>query len=114
LTDWLLYNRSKECPNIHYHTFSRNEESLLGADWEWWVLLSDKHCPLFAYRFLVQAKKLHHKPEADNYALLSYGNRNGLQMDLLLDSANERSVFPLYLFYSISQKYRLTNFKAIR
>lgn len=99
LTDWLLYYLSENNKRILYLAFSRNEESTIGADWEWWILLDDNTCKNYsAYRFLVQAKKL--KKDADNYPLFSYSNRNGLQMDLLLESAKYRHALPLYMHYS--------------
>lgn len=100
LTDWLLYTVSKQTNRIYYKSFSRNEESLNGADWEWWIL-TNTNKDLYAYRFLVQAKKL--KRDCDNYPLISYGNRNGLQIDLLLQAAKNRNAMPLYLYYSCSK-----------
>ena len=100
LTDWLLYYLSERDDRIIYQAFSRNEESLRGADWEWWIITEDEgysHSPR-GYRFLVQAKKL--KKGQDNFPLLNYCNKNGLQMDMLLDSARSRNAMPLYLFYS--------------
>ena len=102
ITDFLLYTLSEAEKRIVYRAFSRHEEASIGADWEWWVLtnISDSES-FFAYRFLVQAKKLH--KDKDNYALLSYGNKNDLQMDLLLSASKERGAYPLYLFYSTKQ-----------
>ena len=99
LTDWLLYFLSEKDKRIFYQAFSRNEESAIGADWEWWVLSDNGYDNSYkAYRFLVQAKKL--KKDNDNYPLLSYSNRNGVQMDLLIESAKYRCAFPLYMYYS--------------
>lgn len=99
LTDWLLYILSENCNSIFYYAFSRYEESTIGADWEWWVLTkSNNSSSHHAYRFLVQAKKL--KNNVDNYPLISYSNKNGIQMDLLINSAKERNAMPLYAFYS--------------
>lgn len=100
LTDWLLYNSSQKCPNLFYKSFTRNEESHNGADWEWWII-TEKECGLAAYRFLVQAKKLHNN--SDNYPAISYGNRYGLQIDLLIDAAKKRNALPIYSFYSLTQ-----------
>lgn len=97
LTDRLLYEVSEGSERFIYKSFSRNEESFNGADWEWWVLTAE---PIFkAYRFLVQAKKLKMDGQ-DKYAQLCYANRNGMQIDLLIDNAIERRAMPLYLFYS--------------
>lgn len=97
LTDRLLYEVSEGSDRFIYKSFSRNEESFNGADWEWWVLTAE---PIFkAYRFLLQAKKLK-MDGRDKYAQLCYANRNGMQIDLLIDNAEERHAMPLYLFYS--------------
>ena len=47
---------------------------------------------------MVKAKKL--KKDQDNFPLISYGNRNGLQIDLLISSAERRNAMPVYIFYS--------------
>lgn len=93
LTDWLLYTFSAKSNKIFCKTFTRNEEAHTEADWEWWFSTNVK-----AYRFLVQAKKL--RPNADNYPLSHYGNKNGLQIDLLIESAIRRCAMPLYAYYS--------------
>lgn len=102
LTDWLLYRVSQLTPCVQYLTFTRNEEASIGADWEWWIITKDccekRKC---AYRFLVQAKKLH--PMKDNYPSLAYCNRNGLQIDLLYEAAKQRSAMPLYILYSANR-----------
>ena len=102
LTDWLLYEISQWCDFVHYQAFSRHEEAQNGSDWEWWILTKDesKGHKFYAYRFLVQAKKL--LPNgSDNYSLISYGNKYGTQVDLLLDSANIKNALSLYMFYSV-------------
>ena len=108
LTDWLLFNLSEQLPFFLYKAFSRHEESLNGADWECWILVnnretlcSNRNGDFSAYRFLFQAKKL--KRGTDNYPLLSYSNRNGMQFDLLMAEAKRRHALPLYLFYSTQQ-----------
>ena len=104
LTDWLLYDISSSNPNIYYKAFSRHEESMNGADWEWWILTADPYYKdkYNGYRFLVQAKKLWPNNQ-DNYSLLSYGNKNGFQIDLLLNEARYRNAYPLYMFYTTTQ-----------
>ena len=107
LTDWLLFQISQKNSSIYYKAFSRHEESQNGADWEWWVLTSDSSEKAYsgkfnAYRFVVQAKKLS-DDQRDNYPSLSYANKNGLQIDLLLQNAKELNAFPLYMYYSTSE-----------
>ena len=42
------------------------------------------------------------KKNQDNYSLIAYGNRNGLQIDLLIDSAKHRNAMPIYIYYSVA------------
>lgn len=106
LTDWLLFEISQN-PAIYYKAFSRHEESRNGADWEWWILTPDRMSTTYsnsysAYRFFVQAKKLL-SDGRDNYPNLHYGNRNGLQIDLLTENAKLHHAFPMYMYYSTSE-----------
>ena len=96
LTDWLLFNISNATSRVIYKAFTRNEESYNGSDWEWWILTQS-----YAYRLLIQAKKLNH--HSDNYPLISYSNKNGMQIDLLIQEAKTRNALPLYAFYSCCQ-----------
>ncbi len=112
LTDWLLYNSNEKCSYLFYKSFTRNEESQNGADWEWWII-TEKEYSFAAYRFLVQAKKLHNN--SDNYPAITYGNKHGLQIDLLIDAAIKRNAFPIYSFYSTTQpdiNQQIKNFKC--
>ncbi len=98
LTDWMLYYISNHNRNVYYKAFTRNEEVLNGSDWEWWIL-TDEYSTTKAYRLLIQAKKL--KPNStDNYPLVTYSNKNGFQMDLLIAEARIRNALPLYAYYS--------------
>ena len=99
LTDWLLYYTSEHCSNLYYQEFTRHKEANNGADWEWWILTPRYDGEYNAYRFLVQAKKLLSNGR-DNYSLLSYGNKNGYQIDMLMEAAKHKNAFPLYLYYS--------------
>lgn len=117
LTDWLLYAISENCSNVYYQAFSRHEESKNGCDWEWWILTSDyRGGSLYnAYRFVVQAKKL--QPDnQDNYPSLAYSNKNGIQIELLMNTAKYKNAFPLYLYYSTASgdiKEQMRNFSWI-
>lgn len=113
LTDWLLYQASIRSDKVFYKTFTRNEEAHTGADWEWWILTEDRY-GLSAYRLLIQAKKL--KQKRDNYSSITYGNCNGMQIDLLLSDAVKRQALPLYAYYIDSRpdiKEQLNNFSFI-
>ncbi|MBQ8375047.1 MAG: hypothetical protein IJX98_05700 [Clostridia bacterium] len=104
LTDWFLYQLDKRVPNVISKTFTRNEEAKNGSDWEWWFLTNDSYDRrLRAYRFLVQAKKLKSDTYEDNYPLIAYANRNGLQIDLLTQEALYRRAMPLYIYYTVQQ-----------
>lgn len=112
LTDWILYQASLNSKKVFYKAFKRNEEAFNGADWEWWIL-TDFGYQTYAYRLLIQAKKLNH---CDNYGAITYGNRNGMQIDLLLNSALERQAYPLYAYYTCTQpniKEQIDNFENI-
>lgn len=99
LTDWILYQASLNSKKVFYKAFKRNEEALNGADWEWWIL-TDSGYQSYAYRLLIQAKKLN---RFDNYGAVTYDNHNGLQIDLLLNSALERQAYPLYAYYTCTR-----------
>lgn len=114
LTDWILYDISQQCDYVHYQAFSRHEEAQNGSDWEWWILTTDKRKRdgFNAYRFLVQAKKLF--PDGrDNYSLISYANKYGTQVDLLIDSAQRRNALPMYMFYSTGKPDTLEQIKNV-
>lgn len=107
LTDWLLFEVSLRNPTIYYQAFSRHEEAVNGTDWEWWILTSENlgysYSQSFcAYRFFVQAKKLLSQ-NMDNYPLIHYSNRHGLQIEHLTEKANLYHAFPLYMFYSATE-----------
>lgn len=104
LTDWLLYYVSQRTSRVVYKMFTRQEESKNGADWEWWLITNDYRkntSSINAYRFRVQAKKLH--DHRDNYSGIAYSNSVGLQIELLMDSAEKQNAYPLYMFYSTSE-----------
>lgn len=97
ITDWLLYDLSEKIPHVWYRSFTRHEEAhQTGADWEWWVLYSD--CYL---RFRVQAKKV--SPHVDNYNAIARSNTNGLQIEMLLQSALDNNAIALYALYSAQE-----------
>jgi len=100
ITDWLLYEISEKRSNVAYHAFTRHEESSdTGADWEWWFLFHET-----AFKYRVQAKKV--KTNADNYPSVAYSNKNGLQIEMLVDSANRSNAIPLYALYTAPTQAR--------
>ncbi len=94
LTDWLLYDVSKNSTNFLYRAFTRHEEARqTGADWEWWLLL-----PQHNIRLRIQAKKL--QPKHNHYPDIARTNKYGLQIDKLLSDAKATNSIPLYAMYS--------------
>ena len=111
ITDRIIYALNRNNPFVICHEFSRNEEAINGADWEWWVLFNDcekvspassgpgQYDGVFALRCRIQAKKLARGNE-DNYHLFQYANRNGLQIDLLRKQAAQDKAYAIYALYS--------------
>lgn len=107
ITDRIVYVLNTDNPFVKCIEFKRNEEALNGADWEWWILLNEYYVKenkspkdnIVAYRFRVQAKKLMVN-DSNNYHLFHYSNRNGLQIELLMERAKEDRAYPLYALYT--------------
>ncbi|UCG49989.1 MAG: hypothetical protein JSU94_09420 [Phycisphaerales bacterium] len=94
VTDWLLFNVSRNIKGITYRAFSRHEEARkTGADWEWWFLF-----PTFSAKMRIQAKKL--IPNKDNYPSIAYTNIYGLQIEKLLRDSGDKNFMPFYAFYT--------------
>jgi hypothetical protein len=94
LTDWLLFDMSENIEDVYYKSLPRHEEARrTGADWEWWLLFSD-----FCFAMRVQAKKLY--STYDNYPVIAYTNRYGLQIEKLLHDAARGNLMPFYAFYT--------------
>ena len=94
LTDWLLYDISRNIGGVVYFPFSRHVEGkTTGADWEWWFLF-----PRFAIRMRVQAKRIH--PQVDNYEGLAYKKKTCSQVDKLLSDSAKTNSLPFYAFFS--------------
>ena len=94
ITDWLLFNISDKISRITYKAFTRNEEaSDTGADWEWWFIFNK-----FSYKMRVQAKKI--KINDDNYSLIAYTNKYGMQIEKLIQKSISENFIPLYAFYT--------------
>ncbi len=97
ITDWLLDYLDQHCSQIRYYQFSRHEEGRSsGADWDWWIL-SRRGC----FKLRVQAKKV--KRNVDHYPDLARSNRNGYQLDILLDSSASHNFYPIYSLYGFSE-----------
>ncbi len=93
LTDWFLWKLSEELPFAYYQKFTRFEESReTGADWEWWFK-TQKVC----LGLRIQAKRL--RPGESHYPGIAHSSGNVLQIDRLMDAAEEDNLLPLYCFY---------------
>jgi len=98
LTDWLLFALSESLPSVKYKSFTRHEEAKeTGSDWEWWFV--DVHQALC---FRIQAKKISEKK--DNYFSIAYQNQYGMQIEKLIDNAQNNNFLPFYIFYYASQR----------
>lgn len=92
ITDWLLRFLSKEISFVHYYRFNRVEEAKNGADWDWWFVDNQS-----ALGLRIQAKRI--RENSDHYPGLAHSNRNGFQIDLLLDSSRKDNLIPFYTFF---------------
>lgn len=94
ITDWLLYELSRNIPPLKYKKFTKHQEAqVTGADWEWWFVGAKQ-----SLRLRIQAKKL--KSGVDNYPSLAYSNAHGLQIEKLLTDASKANALAFYAFYS--------------
>lgn len=97
ITDWLLDYFDQHTNQVRYYQFNRQEEGKFsGADWDWWLLLRNG-----CFKLRIQAKKV--KSRANHYSELTRSNKNGFQIDLLLNSSSEQNFYPLYAFYGKSE-----------
>lgn len=98
ITDWLLYDLSKNVPSLTYKKFTRHDEAKrTGADWEWWFIDKDKA----ALSLRVQAKKLLSGKNSgkNNYKNLAHKNKHGLQIEKLLEDSKRSNSLPFYSLY---------------
>ncbi|MCD5981408.1 DUF6615 family protein [Pseudomonas sp. CDFA 610] len=95
ITDLLVHNIKKwGAGKILIKDFTKHEESLNGSDWEWWF--TGPTGKWLGMR--VQAKVLNLK--SGKYEHLHHKNKNGAQVDLLINSANASAAIPLYCLYT--------------
>lgn len=89
----LLQIKSAHPREVETFQFNKHEESITGADWEWW--LTDGQLWV---GFLVQAKILRQK--ANIYSSIKHKVRGRPQIDILLDQANLKGIPALYFLYN--------------
>ncbi|MHA6796675.1 hypothetical protein ACVGVM_24650 [Pseudonocardia bannensis] len=79
--------------SVRFASFTRNQESKVGADWLWWWLDAIDEC----FGMLVQAKR-YFKP-SNRWTLDFKGGPGGNQLAQLMRSARELEVCPQYVLY---------------
>ena len=93
ITDYLLYRFKKESKNFNIKTikYTGHEESIYGADWEWYFDL-----PFCKIGYRIQAKKLY----KNERRIGKYGSLvlNGCQTNKLISRSGEN--FPIFVFYN--------------
>ncbi|MCJ8287627.1 DUF6615 family protein [Halomonas sp.] len=95
ITDLLILNIKKlGGAKLIVESFTRHKESLNGADWEWW--LTGPSGKWLGMR--IQAKIL--KLDTEKYEHLHHKNRNGQQVDLLVQDAVNNNTIPAYCMYT--------------
>lgn len=93
--DFLLDVQSAHPAEVATFQFTKPEESVTGADWEWWLTNGREWVGL-----LIQAKVL--KAKANLYSSIKHKVRGRAQIDVLLDQANLKGIPALYFFYNHS------------
>lgn len=96
LTDANLLELQIKHPfEIKTKSFTRHQESINGADWEWWLGSGDQWLGI-----RIQAKKIN--PSLLRYEHIEHSNKHGRQVDLLIHhsyNSHPRRI-PLYVFYN--------------
>lgn len=104
ITDFLVLNIKKWGQGkIVVDTFTRHKESVNGSDWEWWFTGPGRKW----LGMRVQAKVLN--LESEKYEHLHHSNKNGKQVDLLVNDARKYDLIPLYCMYT---NWKLSDYKA--
>ncbi|HGH1346355.1 TPA: DUF6615 family protein [Acinetobacter baumannii] len=95
VTDFLIFNLTKSAgKDLKIKSFSRNQEALNGADWEWWFTgPSGKWIGM-----RVQAKII--TLLNDKYLSFKHKNKYGLQINLLEKDAKLKGMIPVYCMYT--------------
>jgi hypothetical protein len=95
ITDFIVLNIKKwGAGKIIVDTFTRHKESVNGSDWEWWF--TGPSGMWLGMR--VQAKILNLASE--KYEHLHHKNKNGQQVDLLVNDARKNRLIPIYCMYT--------------
>lgn len=95
ITDFIVLNIKKwGAGKIIVDTFTRHKESVNGSDWEWWF--TGPSGMWLGMR--LQAKVLNLASE--KYEHLHHKNKNGQQVDLLVNDARKNGLIPIYCMYT--------------
>ncbi|EMV2055921.1 TPA: hypothetical protein NJ473_004431 [Vibrio parahaemolyticus] len=95
ITDFLVLNIKKfGGTKLIVESFTRHKESLNGADWEWWF--TGPSGKWLGMRIQAKVLKLH----TEKYEHLHHKNKNGQQVDLLVQDAVKGNMIPAYCMYT--------------
>lgn len=95
ITDFLILNlKSPAKNNLVVKSFTRHAEALNGADWEWWFTGPTQKW----VGMRVQAKVINLAKE--EYQHFDHSNKNGNQVDLLIQNARNKNMIPIYCLYT--------------
>ncbi|WP_432475274.1 DUF6615 family protein [Brucella anthropi] len=90
----LLEIRRRHADKVILQTFSKSQESKsTGADWEWHIVGR-----VYTLKMRVQAKRIHSAGGIGNLKQMGKGAAKP-QIDLLIDDAKAKGLFPVYCFY---------------
>ena len=91
----LLEIKRRHPTKVYIKKFSQQDEGkITGADWEWWIGSNSQWLGI-----RVQAKRL----KADNalsYSSFGHSNKHGNQVDMLIENAHIKRLYPMYCFYN--------------
>ena len=96
----LLELRRRHPDVVHLRTFSKHQESRIGADWEWYIVGRRRNL-----RMRVQAKRIQRNGVLRiRYAVARSGSQ---QRDLLIKAAQANRMRPMYCIYCTESQRRL-------
>ncbi len=98
----ILELRDRHPGEIHCHTFTKPQEGINGADWEWW--LTDASMSTWL-GLRVQAKVLNIRSNAFDHLHYKSGKAKVYQSRKLKRECVREGLIPLYCFYSYSHKH---------
>lgn len=90
---------SRTAPQVRFATFTRMQESKVGADWIWWWVAPSGE----SFGMLVQAKRLN--VQGDTWSF-KFDHNNGAQRRALFEAAAALEIAPIYSLYLGTQRYR--------